>query len=89
MDKDKLKKIFHSLFNKINNICIAAGSGKKILEEEGLNKLSDEEVKASISHLVKALRRIEENARNMDKNLQEFYESLVKEEAPPAADLPE
>ena len=84
MDKDKLKKLFHSLFNEINNICVAAGLNKRILEEENLDTLSQEELKAKTSQLVEALGRIDENARTLNKSLQEFYESLAKQTSPPA-----
>ncbi len=73
--EDNLKEIFHALFNKINNICLAAGSNKKILEED-INKLSDAEAKERISYLIQVFGRIEDNIRSLDENLRQLYESL-------------
>jgi peptidoglycan hydrolase CwlO-like protein len=70
------KQLFHSLFNKINNICVAAGANKKILQEENLEKLSLEELKARIKELIGVLGRIDENARSLDKSLKELYKSV-------------
>lgn len=82
MEKHKLKEVFHSLFNKINNIFTAVGSNKMILEED-LNKLSSEELKQRISDLADALRMIEKNILILNKSLQEVYESLKREESLP------
>lgn len=78
MEKEKLKKLFHSFFNALNNICVAAGLNKRVLEEENFDTLSKEELKTRTSQLAEALGRIEENARTLNKNLQEFYETLLK-----------
>lgn len=75
----KIRETFHSFFNKINNICIASGLNKRILQEDGLEKLSKEELKKKASQLVEALSRIEENARSLDKEIREFYETVPKE----------
>jgi len=77
MSETKIREIFHSVFNKLNNICVVSGLNKKILEED-LNKLSLEELKKRIPQLIDALNRIEDNARSLDKILKEFYESSIK-----------
>jgi len=79
MEKDKLKKHFHFLLNKINNICIAASSNKRIIQESNPDALSTEELKATVDRLVEVLSRIEENARALNDSLQELYKSLGKE----------
>lgn len=89
MNRDKLKSLFHSLFNKINNICVAAGSNKKILQEEDLDKLSPLELKKRILMLIEVLDRIEENARSMDKTLREPYDSLINQTNPSNPDFPD
>ncbi|MBU2540761.1 MAG: hypothetical protein KJ593_02565 [Candidatus Omnitrophica bacterium] len=79
MDKDKLKELLHPLFNKISNICLAAGSNREILKQEGLYKLSDEDLEERISHIIDVLGSIEENAKSLNKALGELYELLAKE----------
>lgn len=68
------QEFFHSLFNKINNICVVAGANKKILEEE-LAKSSSAELKEKLSRLVEVFSRIEENARTLDEKLKLLYRS--------------
>jgi len=78
MNKEKLKQIFHPLFNKISNICIAASSNRALLKEEELEKISSAELKERLSHLTQVLTRIEDNANALNKTLEEFYESLIE-----------
>jgi hypothetical protein len=78
MDKEEFKKIFHLLFNKINNICLAAGANKELLKQEELDKISSEELRQRVSLLAGALSKIEDNARSLNKALEGLYELLVK-----------
>ncbi len=64
--EDELKEKFHFLFNKINNICVAAEANKKILQEENPDKLS-------IAQILQAFERIEDNARSLDESLKSLY----------------
>ncbi len=79
MKEEEIKEIFHALFNKINNICVAAAVNKKILEEEKLDEIHIENLKESFKNLIHVLSRIEDNARNLDKALQAFYETIKQE----------
>ena len=85
MNETKIREIFHSIFNKLNNVCIISGLNKKILEED-LDKFSAKELKKRIPQLIDALNRIEDNAKSLDKILKEFYESLVKQGNLPVSD---
>ena len=77
MSETKIREIFHSVFNKLNNICIISGLNKKTLEED-LDKLSAKELKKRIPQLIDALNRIDDNTRSLDKILKEFYKSSIK-----------
>jgi hypothetical protein len=77
MDKEELKKIFHLLFNKINNICIAAASNKELFKKESLGKISTEELKQRADIVPGVLNKIEENARLLNTELEGLYESLI------------
>lgn len=82
MDKEKIKQIFHPLFNKISNICIAAGSNRELLKEAELKEISSEELNSRVSHLVEVLAKIEENANSLNKALEELYMILAGEKKP-------
>ncbi|MDP2939890.1 MAG: hypothetical protein Q8O13_07420 [Candidatus Omnitrophota bacterium] len=77
--EDKLKDIFHSLFNKINNINVAAGLNKKILQEENLDSLLKEGLIERISQIVQVFERIEDNARSLDENLKLLFKSFKED----------
>lgn len=77
MDKEELKKVFHILFNKINNICIAAASNKELFSKEDLGKISTEELKQRADNIPVVLNKIEENARLLNTELEGLYESLI------------
>jgi hypothetical protein len=76
MDEERLRKVFHSVFNKINNITIACAANRKILQGEDLGKLSAEELRRRIHDLLDVLTRIEENASILSSDLQDFYGSI-------------
>lgn len=76
MKKDEIKEVFHSLFNKINNICIIAASNVKDFQQKNLDKASREELQADVSQLVDAFAKTEENARKLNSALEELYRVL-------------
>ena len=78
MDKEELKKVFHLLFNKINNICLATGANSELVKQEELDKLSGEELKQRALLFAVVLSKIEENARSLNKELEGFYEVLIR-----------
>lgn len=78
MDKEELKKVFHLLFNKINNICIATASNKELLKQEDIVKISHEELRRRASFVFEVFSKVEGNARFLEKELEGLYESLVE-----------
>ncbi|MFH1622329.1 MAG: hypothetical protein ABIA97_04320 [Candidatus Omnitrophota bacterium] len=85
MEISKLKEVFHTFFNKINNIFTAVGANKMVLEED-LDKLSPEELKQRIADLGDALKIIEKNVMILYDSLRQIYEVLKKEAASQVAD---
>lgn len=79
MDKEELKKVFHLMFNKINNICIIAASNTETLKQEGLDRALNEESRKRAYSQVEALSRIEENARSLNSTLEGLYKLLTAE----------
>ena len=79
MEKEELRKSFHALFNKINNIFTAAGSNKMFLEDGNLDKVPLPELKIRIQDASEALAMIEKNATLLNNSLQEIYKTLLKE----------
>jgi len=78
MEIVKLREVFHSLFNKINNIFTAVGANKMIADEN-IDELSPDELKSRITDLNEALRMIEKNILILNDGLKSVYEELKKE----------
>ncbi len=78
MEIVKLREVFHSLFNKINNIFTAVGANK-MFADENLDKFSPDELKLRITDLNEALRMIEKNILILNDGLKSVYEELKKE----------
>ena len=78
METAKLKDTFHFFFNKINNIFTAVGANKIILEEN-IEGLSQQDLKERITELAEALKMIEKNILLLNDSLQEFYTALKEE----------
>ncbi|OGX15057.1 MAG: hypothetical protein A2166_06470 [Omnitrophica WOR_2 bacterium RBG_13_41_10] len=80
MDKDKIKTLFHSLFNKVGTIAVGVASTENLLRKEELNTISPEELKKRIFHLLKVLNKVEENSIALNKTLEELYRELSAQE---------
>jgi hypothetical protein len=78
MELDKIREVFHALFNKINNIFTAVGANKMIFDEN-LDRLSPQELKARIKDMCEALKVIEKNILILNDGVQEVYEGLKRE----------
>lgn len=79
MEKEELRKSFHALFNKINNIFTAASSNKMFLEDGKLDNVPIDDLKVRIQDATEALAMIEKNATLLNNSLQEIYKTLLKE----------
>ncbi|MFH1201706.1 MAG: hypothetical protein V1674_02290 [Candidatus Omnitrophota bacterium] len=82
MDKERLREIFHPLFNKISNISIAAGSNIELLRQESKKTATSEELSKKIAHLTEVLAKIEENASALNEALSNIYDMLSREDNP-------
>lgn len=78
MEIKRTREIFHSLFNKINNIFTAVGANKIILEED-ISKLSAEELKSRLIDLIDAMKMIDRNILVLNDSLKEVYDDIKKE----------
>lgn len=76
MDKDKAKEVFHGLFNKINNICVAISAAKDTIKHPDAGQTCSEALSAD---LLNALHKIEENIRALNVSLEEVYKTIKHE----------
>ncbi|MCX5715538.1 MAG: hypothetical protein NTV07_01495 [Candidatus Omnitrophica bacterium] len=77
-----LRDIFHSIANWHNKITVASGCTKEIMKIKPLDKLTKEELKIQQEKLVDLLGKIETDAVNANKQVEELKNSIYKKMGP-------
>ena len=77
MNQEKITKTFHDLYNILSNISLAAQVNIIRLKKEELDGLSNNELKQRFSHLLEDMAKIEDNAKLLNKALEEFQKLLT------------